>query len=315
MTNEEIAALFFEDMQQAHQRLLAGGRVVHYTSAEAAARIISGREVWLRNALLMNDFSEIQHGLECLYAGWRSEGGERFKAWLDRALPDLRFELERSFDADTEGLRVATFMMSLSEHDDSEDEFGRLSMWRAYGGRCGVALVLNPTIFTAETDELKVYSAPVRYLGVPEFASWFSDWTAKLIANEARLCAAPPDTLLFLLKYAFRVFALCTKHPGFSEEREWRIFHSPILDGTSSWLRKDNEIINGVPQEVVKIALEDNAEKGVHGIDPKALVNRLIIGPTAHPLPVYHSLHNLLVGAGIDDPQRRLFVSNIPLRD
>lgn len=315
MTNEEIAALFFEDMHQAHQRLLAGGRVVHYTSAEAAARIIAGREVWLRNALLMNDFSEIQHGLECLYAGWGSEGGKRFKAWLDNALPDFRVELEQSFDADTHGLRVATFMMSLSEHDDSEDELGRLSMWRAYGGKCGVALVLNPGIFTAETDELKVYSAPVRYLSVPEFASWFAAWAAKLIANEDRLCAAPRPTLLFFFKHAFRVFALCTKHPGFREEQEWRIFHSPILDGASSWLRKDNEIVGGIPQEVVKVSLKDNAEMGVSGIDPKALFNRLIIGPTAHPLPVYHSLHNLLVGAGIDDPQKRLFVSNIPLRD
>ena len=315
MTNEEIETLFFEDWREAHERIRAGGRVVHYTSAEAAARIIAGRQVWLRNALLMNDFSEIQHGLDCLYAGWASEAGARFKAWLDRVLPDFREELERSFDEDTAGLRVATFMMSLSEHDDKEDELGRLSMWRAYGGKCGVALVLNPSIFTTETDELKVYSAPVRYLGVPEFASWFETWTARLIATEGRLCGAPRPTLLFFFKYAFRVFALCTKHPGFREEREWRIFHSPLLDGTSDWLSKENEIINGLPQEVVKISLKDDPEKGVLGVEPKSLFNRLIIGPTAHPLPVYHTLHNLLSGAGIDDPSQRIVVSNIPLRD
>lgn len=315
MTDEEIAALFFEDMRQADQRMRAGGRVVHYTSAEAAARIISGRQVWLRNALLMNDFSEIQHGLECLYAGWGSEAGGRFKSWLDRVLPNFRPELEKSFDEETAGLRVATFMMSLSEHDDTEDELGRLSMWRAYGGKCGVALVLNPTIFTSATDELKVYSAPVRYLSVPEFASWFDAWTTKLIANEARLCAAPVPTLLFFFKFAFRVFALCTKHPGFREEREWRVFHSPLMDGTSRWLRKENEIINGLPQEVVKISLEDDATKSVQGLAPKSLFNRLIIGPTAHPLPVYHSLYNLLAAAEIDDPHERIFISNIPLRD
>jgi hypothetical protein len=205
-------------------------------------------------------------------------------------------------------------MMSLSEHDDTEDELGRLSMWRAYGGKCGVALVLNPTIFNTETDELKVYSAPVRYLSVPEFATWFGAWTTRLIANEGDLCAAPHPTLLFFFKYAFRVFALCTKHPGFREEREWRIFHSPLLDGTSDWLVKENEIINGLPQEVVKINLREDAEKGVRGVEPKALFNRLIIGPTAHPLPVYHALHNLLAAAEIDEPSQRIFISNIPLR-
>lgn len=316
MTNEETAKeLFFGYIHEAAERMRTGGRVVHYTSAEAAARIISGRQVWLRNALLMNDFSEIQHGLDCLYAGWSSEAGGRFKTWLDHALPDFRAELESSFDKDTAGLRVATFVMSLSEHDDTEDELGRLSMWRAYGGKCGVALVLNPTIFITETDELKVYSAPVRYLSVSEFASWFAAWTTKLIANEEYICAVPQPTLLWFFKYAFRMFALCTKHPGFSEEREWRIFHSPLLDGTSGWLRKDNEIINGLPQEVVKVSLKDDPEKGVQGAEPMALFNRLIIGPTAHPLPVYHSLYNLLEAAGVDNPSQRIFVSNIPLRD
>ncbi|MFX6945320.1 hypothetical protein ABTH53_19890, partial [Acinetobacter baumannii] len=70
---------------------------------------------------------------------------------LDRIQPGLRDDLAKLFDGHTDAFRVGTFITSLSEHADSEDEYGRLSMWRAYGGRAGVALVLNNAAFAAET--------------------------------------------------------------------------------------------------------------------------------------------------------------------
>ena len=191
MTEDNLEQLFFSDFNSQGERLRSGGRLVHYTSAEAAARIISGRQVWLRNALLMNDFSEIQYGLNCLYSAWGSLAGDSFKLWLDRVLPGFRSQLEQLFDEHTAGLRVATFMMSLSDHAESEDDIGRLSMWRAYGGKCGVALVLNSTIFVSITDELKVYSAPVRYLSVSDFTKWFERWSSNLVAHEAEIGTIP----------------------------------------------------------------------------------------------------------------------------
>lgn len=137
---------------------------MHYTTAEAAYKIIANKQVWLRNALLMNDFSEIEHGLNCLQAAWVSSSGVRLQKWLDGAAPGLREQLVSTFDAHAYGLKVATFVMSLSEHDDDEDELGRLSMWRAYGGKNGVGLVLNSNVFASATDALKAYSAPVSYL-------------------------------------------------------------------------------------------------------------------------------------------------------
>jgi hypothetical protein len=41
-------------------------KFVHYTSAETALKIIQNEQVWMRKSLVMNDFMEIEYGLECL---------------------------------------------------------------------------------------------------------------------------------------------------------------------------------------------------------------------------------------------------------
>lgn len=37
-------------------------RFVHYTSAEAAIKIIQSRRMWMRNTMCMADYSEVLHG-------------------------------------------------------------------------------------------------------------------------------------------------------------------------------------------------------------------------------------------------------------
>ena len=39
-----------------------GGRFVHYTTADAAMKIIARTSFWMRNMRTMNDFSEIEYG-------------------------------------------------------------------------------------------------------------------------------------------------------------------------------------------------------------------------------------------------------------
>jgi hypothetical protein len=72
--------------------------------------------------------------------------------------------------------------------------------------------------------------------------------------------------------------AVCTKHPGFAEEVEWRVIHFPWWEN-SAHLHKDIEVIQGVPQPVFKIALEDIPEAGLSGFTIPALFDRIIIGP------------------------------------
>src|SRR5258708_31961153 len=41
-------------------------RFVHYTSAEAALKIIKSKRLWMRNTTCMVDYREVQHGLQII---------------------------------------------------------------------------------------------------------------------------------------------------------------------------------------------------------------------------------------------------------
>jgi hypothetical protein len=314
MTDEEVMALVGAEQIQRRARLGMNGRLVHYTSAEAAYRIITDKKVWLRSSAVMNDFSEITHGIGCLHEAWASPGGLALQAMLDRLKAGLRNELAELFDGHARGLRDGTFLASLSEHDDAEDNLGRLSMWRAYGGNAGVALVLNIAAFAATTDAMKAYSAPVFYADQQAFVAWFQGWAGRLLVAEERLRTVDPETIRNVLFHAFRSFALCTKHPGFAEEREWRVFNSPLHEGGSPWLELGTEVVRGLPQPLVKLRLFDDEEAGVTGVAPKTLINRVIIGPCAYPLQVRAAMFEAMAQAEVEDIDSKLWMSLIPLR-
>lgn len=125
-------------------------RFVHYTTAEAGLLILRNRNVWLCNANLMNDFSEVQHGLTCLSAVYNDKAGVggRLQAVLEALEPGLCEKLQATFNARETDLRAESFLIAISEHGGGdEDRFGRLSMWRAYGGSgTGVAFVFNTSL-------------------------------------------------------------------------------------------------------------------------------------------------------------------------
>ena len=144
--------------------------------------------------------------------------------------------------------RVETYLSCLSLHESSEDRNGRLSMWRAYGD---VALVIKHTPLTAITDRLGVYSTPVNYLDLDDSNRRLQTVTKAVSDNAGFLRGLGEDT--FLQHIIFMVFlaAIGTKHPGFAEEKEWRIYFRPAeLQNPKTILTKKVVVINGVPQEV-----------------------------------------------------------------
>lgn len=314
MDDADLQKLFMPLITDSVTAVRKGKKLVHYTTAESAYRIIMGRQVWLRHVHLMNDYSEMRHGLTCLQRAWVSEAGGHLQQWLDENWPGLRGEVESLFNSHADGLTNQTYITSLSEHDDNEDNYGRLSMWRAYGGRAGVAIVLNTDAFLSDTDELKVFSTPVVYIDVPEYEKWFSDWVKNLIAATGALKSLDRSIIHNILFYALRMTVLATKHPGFREEREWRVFHSPIIEGKSEWISYEPEIIGGVPQPIVKLKLQDDEAAGVVGVDPAKLISRIIIGPCESPLPIRNAMWGALESVGVADPGERVWMSFIPLR-
>lgn len=91
-----------------------GTKFVHYTSAYAATQIIEKRTVWMRNALVMNDFSEIQHGQSCLKQSWDDEKvGGRLKALLNQIQPGLADMVTQGFDSRLYDRRFHSFLTSI----------------------------------------------------------------------------------------------------------------------------------------------------------------------------------------------------------
>lgn len=77
---------------------------------------------------------------------------------------------------------------------------------------------------------------------------------------------------------------------------------------------KEIEVVQGVPQPVYKIPLKDIPEAGLFGITIPALIDRIIIGPTRDPLAIVEEFADLLAKADVEEPYKKIFVLNIPLR-
>nr|VFK18671.1 MAG: Protein of unknown function (DUF2971) [Candidatus Kentron sp. LFY] len=288
-------------------------KFVHYTSAESAMHIIKNRQVWMRNAQCMNDFMELEHGYECLIEAYNSDPeGKKFQAVIESAHPGLPKDIAQLFDSWMPHLRNSVFIACLSEHPPDEDNYGRLSMWRAYGGNQPVALVLNNTPFLSDTSLLGVFSTPVIYQEVEDFRAEFGKLASRLEQAKDILVQMGRDNLRNTLFELIKIYVLGTKHPGFSEEREWRVFYTPEL-GRSEHVESEIVSVKGVPQEVHKVPLRDIPEIDFHGAIPD-LLHRVIIGPSDQQVVMGQTFKKLLTDAGCEDVDSKVHYSGIPLR-
>jgi hypothetical protein len=287
-----------------------GTRFVHYTSAEVAMNILRTKEVWMKNASCMNDFMEVEYGLDSLRKAYSATD---FKSVLDQVFNGITGEIENLFNGWTPYFRTDTYLSCVSEHLDQEDLFGRLSMWRAYGGTTGVALVLNNSVFlNPSTSNLNVYSSPVAYLNYKNFENEFRKISENIRNEGDFLKTLGRDAISAHVFHMFKFAALCTKHPGFSEEREWRAIYCPTLE-ESQYLIKDIQVIGGVPQPIYKIPLK-NIPEAEFDASVSTLLDRIIIGPTQYPLALKEAFEHLLREADVSEAENKVWVSDIPLR-
>jgi hypothetical protein len=120
--------------QARRQRLQAGFgddasstpiRFAHYTSAEAALKIIETKRIWMRNVTCMADYREVHHGYDLL-RGFFSDSVKRdsFIAALDACHSGIAQEVINQFDQRRSDIQLRTYVTSISEHDDREDFHG-----------------------------------------------------------------------------------------------------------------------------------------------------------------------------------------------
>lgn len=185
-------------------------------------------------------------------------------------------------------------------------------MWRAYGQRSGIAIVLKPPQIYSATP-LNVFLSSVAYFSDKHLLRELDGVVYRMGRHHEFLKTLPRDLLIFVAYRMLAMAAVSLKHPAFKEEREWRLVHFP-LEQPSSHVKHTTEVMSGVSQLVYQVPLKNNPSADINGISVPDLLDRVIIGPTQYPGPIYASLVEELTKAGVTDAANKVCVSWIPLR-
>ena len=196
----------------------------HYTSIEAFESILANQSVWLSDLAKMNDSMERR---------WVSK---LFKeVWLD-CLESMRAIIDAdAYFYDFEIDKIPVFALCLSAAGDL------LSQWRAYASDGqGVAIGFRPhslgfpvkTRFIDEymEDESMVmtkcmYNRRKQTTLMRDFIKYFE--SALAICRDGSSLHAYEGTM-DTARWCLRKMSFVFKHPGFSEEREWRAIFQPL---------------------------------------------------------------------------------------
>ena len=312
---DRLESVFFAHAKNRRDQLAQNNlRLVHYTTAENAINILRSKTFWMRDTRSMTDFREVEHGYSMLLEYFVQQPGKRdaFCAALDQYHADAGRDALKRYDDWWTHIRTTTYICCFSEHSKEEDSYGRLSMWRAYGSRAGVAMIFKvPDPYSA--IPLNVYLSPAVYLESDQFWRKLDDAVGRIRAASDALEVLDRDTLVFTAYRMLVMAALSLKHPAFLEEREWRLIHLPF-ETPSPHIKSETATIGGIPQVVYKVSLENHAAEGITGITLPELLDRVIVGPTQYPGPIYTSLAKELSDAGVADAAGKIAFSGIPLR-
>jgi hypothetical protein len=313
-TAGKLLPIFFPYLTARRDHMILGGsRFVHYTSAENALKIINTKRIWMRNATCMTDYREVQHGFTALQRYFNLHR-PRFDLVMNDCGPRVAEEAFGLFDQWWQNIQLQTYITSISEHDNSEDLHGRLSMWRAFGGATArVAIVIKLPLEVGANEGLTALLSPVAYFTDEAVARELDLVINNVRANRDFLRSIERNYLVSSLFMMFMTAVVSLKHEGFHEEREWRVIYSPKRS-PSTHIESSIEVVGGVPQLVYKIPFKNDPAAGISGLDPTELIDRVIIGPTQFPWAMYEAFVVALEGAGIKDAASRVHVSQIPVR-
>lgn len=313
-----VYKIFFQDYERRLQDMLTGRQFAYYTTATTASHILKKQEVWMRHTSVMNDRSEIIHGYNSLQRALASDSGRKFYAVFDSVRAGLGKTLADYFAAHCDKIIENTYLISISEHEPHENQYGRLSMWRTYGEQAGVAIVLDAQTLLSQQASLNASMYPVYYMD--DFASdddqasgrgmqlLLQDLSARLASNQHLLTALNDEDIKRLFFQKMIHLITCTKHPAFAEEKEWRLIYIPELDRDRQ-LPIDVEHIGAIPQKVVKLPLTNRG-----GISIKEQLKKILIGPTDYPAVIEEALETLLSQRGFRNAAQIIHSTNIPLR-
>ncbi len=274
--------------------------LAHYTSVATLEKIVSTDQIWLSNPLYMNDLEELHFVMNA--------GAEDFKTsqhliavcnsrerhqFLVKKFNELFNNFDRNHVLDT-------YVMCLSEHTPGRND-GLLSMWRGYGANGnGVAIVFDTANLSPNNDSPFVVGK-VRYQSHPQRLEWIDKKLYELAAVLAKTERTDGDLSLAAHHFIERLklFALFTKHDGFSEEQEWRVVYMNERDPKA--LMKPMfgyAITNRGVEPKLKLELSKVAQVLGSGVTLETLIDLIILGPSISSILSENSVRRMLTIAG-----------------
>jgi hypothetical protein len=289
--------------------------LAHYTSINTLEAILKNKECWFSNPLYMNDLEEVRFGI--------SEGRSAFMlsskfvaaCQTEQRVALLRQHFDfyfRNFDREHV---LDTYVFCLSEHEHENND-GLLSMWRGYAANGSGAAIVFDTAQLNNRENTPLIIARVVYASTEDRRKWIAE-KLELLATLIRDHAIPDDKL-HLPAFAFferlKMFALFTKHPGFSEEREWRVVYFPERDGTKAFAHLIDYAIGprGIEGKLkLKLAPLSGFIEDDFSLDK--IVHRIILGPTISS-PLARGAVMKMLDRHAPELKDRVVASSIPFR-
>ena len=287
-------------------------KFAYYTKAETALKIIRNKEIWFRNAVVMNDRTEISYGLNLIKKVLSGPDGDKFWEAIYKVFnsEDVILDATKVLDEWEFDWRFETYLFCGSLHDQSENKTGRLSMWRAYGD---IALVFAEHQSSMGLDKLGVSSILVSYINEDELVNRLRRVTYGIQKHCERLNLLGKEKLTVCVWFMILLYAIGTKHPGFSEEKEVRLYFRPN-EIPEKIMERRQVVINEIPQEIWVFPLVNRPEIGFDHFDLPSILDRIIIGPTPYPYVSMKTFRTELNEAGVNNLEKRVVLSDIPLR-
>jgi hypothetical protein len=263
----------------------------------------------------MTDYREVHHGFDILRQFFSDKAKmQAFTSALDNCVLGAADEAIGLFNQWWNYIQNNTYIASVSEHDDKEDNHGRLSMWRAFGsGIARVALVFKIPWITPGSESLKLLFSPVAYHTADEVQAIIYEVIHNIGSNSEFLRSLDKQQIVGSVFNMLLCGVTCQKHEGFQEEREWRAIYSPKMN-PSDLMKSSSEIIQGIPQIVYQLPLDVTLSPSLADLDIGVIFDRLIIDPSPYPVAMSEAFVELLTKAGVPEAHRKVVASHIPIR-
>ncbi len=198
-------------------------RLYHYTTAEGVRGILESQTLWATDPRYLNDTTELSHA-NAIIAKVAAEllveyGSGIQQTYLNAASLDLLDVFNKMF---------GTYVVCFCTESDL------LSQWRAYAAsRPGYAVGFDSHALqrSGSVQRLRpvTYDEADQKSLVREALAFYADGLERFDhgshVRDFAVTAALDDTAQVLFECVF-----CFKHPGFAEEKEWRLVHTPLQD-------------------------------------------------------------------------------------